>query len=234
MSRNSDNPPPPPPETFELQFGKLTQRRKWGLTHGPQSWQTTSGRSSVGSKTELIKLGLRAVIVFAAPLWSGCPNIYRALAALECRGRAGAESSSRGKPLLSSTSADSFPLGQSVNTDSARDVGTHGAKHENHALLKPTPGSELSLSTVDVIPCGKSRLQETAREFVSFPVVRLLQQLLNTTVEMNLIHLPELLEECRVSAMRQRPTNELRQVLPHDVMLRDKNLSMSFQVTDVS
>lgn len=51
----------------------------------------------------------------------GCPNIYRALAALECGGRAEAESSSRGKPLLSSTSADSFPLGQSVNTDSARD-----------------------------------------------------------------------------------------------------------------
>lgn len=52
----------------------------------------------------------------------GCPNIYRALAAQECRGRAEAESSSRGKPLLSSTSAGSFPLGQSVNTDSARDV----------------------------------------------------------------------------------------------------------------
>lgn len=52
----------------------------------------------------------------------GCPNIYRALAALECRGSAEAESSSRGKPLLSSTSADSFPLGQSVNTDSARDM----------------------------------------------------------------------------------------------------------------
>lgn len=52
----------------------------------------------------------------------GCPNIYRALAALVCRGRAGAESSSRGKPLLSSTSADSFPLRQSVNIDSARDV----------------------------------------------------------------------------------------------------------------
>lgn len=52
----------------------------------------------------------------------GCPNIYRALAAVECRGRAEAESSSRGKPLLSSTSADSFPLGQSVNTDSARDM----------------------------------------------------------------------------------------------------------------
>lgn len=25
--------------------------KKWGLTHRPQSWQTTSGRSSVGSKT---------------------------------------------------------------------------------------------------------------------------------------------------------------------------------------
>lgn len=73
---------PPPPETMELQFGKLTLRRKkahcgwsplpgfffffffestffqcacvhkkWGLTHRPQSWLTTSGRSSVGSKT---------------------------------------------------------------------------------------------------------------------------------------------------------------------------------------
>lgn len=52
----------------------------------------------------------------------GCPNIYRALAAVECRGRAGTESSSRGKPLLSSTSAGSFPLGQSVNADGARDV----------------------------------------------------------------------------------------------------------------
>ncbi|KAK1897815.1 High-affinity potassium transport protein [Dissostichus eleginoides] len=57
-----------------------------------------------------------------------CPNIYRALAALECRGRAEAESSSRGKPLLSSTSADSFPFGQSVNTDSARDVSGAAAK----------------------------------------------------------------------------------------------------------
>lgn len=71
----------PAPENIELQFGKLTQRKKsplrfnliarnisflffpstffqcpcvhkkWGLTHRPQSWLTTSGRTSFGSRT---------------------------------------------------------------------------------------------------------------------------------------------------------------------------------------
>lgn len=43
------------------------------------------------------------------------------------------------------------------------------AKHENLALSKPTPGSQLSLHTVEVISCDKNWLQEATQEFMTFP-----------------------------------------------------------------
>ncbi len=47
--------------------------------------------------------------------------------------------------------------------------GPAGAKHENHALSKPTPGSQLSLCAAELISCDKSWLQEATQEFTTFP-----------------------------------------------------------------
>lgn len=47
--------------------------------------------------------------------------------------------------------------------------GPARAKHENHVLSKPTPGSQLSLCAAEVISCDKSWLQEATQEFITFP-----------------------------------------------------------------
>lgn len=46
--------------------------------------------------------------------------------------------------------------------------GPASAKHENHALSKPTPGSQLSPRTAEVLSCDKNWLQEATQEFITF------------------------------------------------------------------